>query len=91
MGVSKNRGTPKWMVYNWKTLSKWMIWGYHYFWKPPYGLRNVTRLCRKIAPTMQLPSYRKNQLIKNIICLVPLKHVCMLVFVQSTKRSAFKT
>ena len=23
MGVSKNRGTPKWMVYNWKTLLKW--------------------------------------------------------------------
>ena len=28
MGVSQNRGTPKWMV--------WMIWGYHYFWKHPY-------------------------------------------------------
>ena len=27
MGVSKNRGTPKWMVYNWKTLLKWMILG----------------------------------------------------------------
>ena len=29
IGVSKNRGTPKWMVYNGKlkTLSKWMIWG----------------------------------------------------------------
>ena len=29
MGGSKNRGTPKWMVYNgkpWKTLSKWIIW-----------------------------------------------------------------
>ena len=31
MGVSNNRGTPKWMVYNGKTLLKWMIWGYHYF------------------------------------------------------------
>ena len=20
----------------WKTLLKWMIWGYHHFWKPPY-------------------------------------------------------
>ena len=30
--LSKNSGTPKWMVYNeWKTLLKWMIWGYHYF------------------------------------------------------------
>ncbi len=27
MGVSKNRGTPK-----------WLIWGYHYFWKHPYQL-----------------------------------------------------
>ena len=35
--VSKNRGTPKWMVYNGKTLLKWMIWGAHpYIWKHPY-------------------------------------------------------
>ena len=27
IGVSKNSGTPKWMVYNGKTLLKWMIWG----------------------------------------------------------------
>jgi len=27
MGVSKNSGTPKWMVYYGKTLLKWMIWG----------------------------------------------------------------
>ncbi len=36
MGVSKNKGTPKWMIYNgkpWKTLLKWMIWGFSpYFW-----------------------------------------------------------
>ncbi len=41
MGVSKNRGTPKWMVYNimenWTPLLKWMIWGYPYFWKHPHG------------------------------------------------------
>ena len=24
----------------WKTLLKWMIWGYHYFRKPPYTLNN---------------------------------------------------
>ena len=35
LGVSENRGTPKWMVKRWKTLSKWMIWGYHYFRKHP--------------------------------------------------------
>ena len=37
IGVSKNRGTPKWMVYNGKTLLKWMIWGYHHFRKHPHG------------------------------------------------------
>ncbi len=27
---------PKWMVYNGsKPRLKWMIWGYHYFWKHP--------------------------------------------------------
>ena len=37
MGVSKNRGTPKWMVYFMENpMNKWMIWGYHYFWKHPY-------------------------------------------------------
>ena len=36
MGVSKNRGTPKWMVYNGKPYKKGMIWAYHYFWKRPY-------------------------------------------------------
>ena len=26
----------------WKTLLlKWMIWGYHYFWKPPYRWRSI--------------------------------------------------
>ena len=38
MGVSKNNGTPKWMVYNGKPY-KWMIWGHHYFWKHPYRER----------------------------------------------------
>ena len=36
MGLSKNRGTPKWMDgwwKSWKSLLKLMIWGYHYFWK----------------------------------------------------------
>ena len=31
MGVSKNKGTPKWMLYNGKNPIKWMIWGYPYF------------------------------------------------------------
>ena len=40
----KNNATPKssisiWMVYSGRpgTLLKWMIWGYPYFWKHPYG------------------------------------------------------
>jgi len=33
--VSRNSGIPKWMVYNGKPYLKWMIWGYHYFWKHP--------------------------------------------------------
>ena len=37
MGVSKNNGTPKWMVYVMENpMNKWMIWGYPYFWKQPY-------------------------------------------------------
>ena len=41
VGVSKNSGTPKWMVYKFikenpiKMELKWMIWRYHYFWKHP--------------------------------------------------------
>ena len=37
MGVSKNRGTSKWMVYNGKPYSIEMFWGYPYFWKHPYN------------------------------------------------------
>ena len=29
-------GYPKWIVYNGKSIYKWMIWGYPYFRKPPY-------------------------------------------------------
>ena len=36
MGVSKNRGTPKWMVFNGKSYKNGMIWGYHYFRKHPH-------------------------------------------------------
>ena len=38
MGVSKNKGgPPKWMVKIMENpMNKWMIWGYHYFWKHPY-------------------------------------------------------
>ena len=36
MGVSKNGGTPKWMVYNGKPYYNGMIWGYHHFRKHPH-------------------------------------------------------
>ena len=39
LGVSKNRGIlpPKWMVKIMENpMNKWMIWGYHYFWKHPF-------------------------------------------------------
>ena len=33
---TKNRGTPKWMVYNGKPYQNGWFGGYHYFWKHPY-------------------------------------------------------
>ena len=48
--------SPKWMVYNGKTLLKWVIWGYHHFRKPLFygpvriSNRNVSaglERCRK--------------------------------------------
>ena len=33
----KNRDTPKWMIYNGKTLLKWVFWGYHHLRKDPYN------------------------------------------------------
>ena len=40
VGVSKNSGTPKWMVIMEHPI-KWMIWGYHHFRKPPCGNRQA--------------------------------------------------
>ena len=38
MGVSI-RATPKWIVYNGKSIYKWMMkWGTPIFRKPPYGV-----------------------------------------------------
>ena len=34
-GFLSHGGPQKYMVYNGKSHSKWMIWGYHHFWKPP--------------------------------------------------------
>ena len=40
MGVSKNKGTPKWMVYKENPI-KMDDLGYHYFRKHPYALREL--------------------------------------------------
>ena len=47
MGVSKNKGTSKWLVYNgksMKTLLTWMIWGYPYLWKHPHHCNASPRI-----------------------------------------------
>ena len=52
MDVSKNRGTPKWMVCNGKPyINPWMIWGYHYFRKHPisFSLKLTASLPLKIG------------------------------------------
>ena len=41
MGASKNRGTPKWTIYNGNPLLNGMIWGYHHFRKPPYSIWGI--------------------------------------------------
>ena len=46
MDVPKNRGNyPKMDGLQWNTLLKWMIWGYHYFWKHPHGFDSVSNFC----------------------------------------------
>ena len=42
MGVSQNRGTPKWMVYNGKPFNKMDDLRVPYFWrKHPYDVQDV--------------------------------------------------
>ena len=64
LGVSKNSGTPKWMIYNGNPLFKWMIWGEnmgktHHLRKHPVGppetfksnhLRNLSILVGEEIP-----------------------------------------
>ena len=66
MGVSKNKGTPKWMVKIMENpMNKWMIWGYPYFWKHPYWFSSLINVCfqdglpqektpQKVAPAIQV-------------------------------------
>ena len=55
MDVSKNRveKTQNGWFISWKTLLKWMIWGYHYFWKHPYLAK-----WNNISPTWIFPEIR---------------------------------
>ena len=46
VGVSKNRGTPKWMVYNGKPPLKWMLWRYPNFRKHPCHFHST---CWKVS------------------------------------------
>ena len=55
MGVSKNRGTPKWMAYNGKPLLKWMIWGYHFF----FGNTQMHSAIELQSPTWNAHFYHK--------------------------------
>ena len=43
IGVEKSQN--EWFI-SWKTLLKWMIWGYHYFWKHPYILFYVSQITK---------------------------------------------
>ena len=69
MGISKNRGSPKWMVYDGKALLKWMIWGYHYFWKHPHQesekLQNIG--CSWVAFNIPGYSVSNNDMIEQSI------------------------
>ena len=40
LGVSKNSGTPKWMVYRENPIRIDDL-GYHYFWKHPFGFLKI--------------------------------------------------
>ena len=41
MGVSKNNGTPKWMVYRGKLFLKWMIWGFSHIFGNTHILKTI--------------------------------------------------
>ena len=72
MGVSKNRGTPKWMVYKGKTLLELMIWGYPYFWKHPIY---------SISPS-PIPSFHKKDAIQPSLQLGDSKPFSYMTFTQ---------
>ena len=54
LGVSINRGTPKWMVYKGKFVYKWMICGYPFFRKAPNIEIGATKLRHNSSPVWTL-------------------------------------
>ena len=48
----------------WKSLHKWMIWGYHYFWKHPYAgqLGNLTVTKAPLDPSSTAGAFIKELL-----------------------------
>ena len=70
VGVSKNRGTPKWMVLNGKPyLNGWFLGKTHYFGKHPCGWLNsfamVVHCFRSIGPSLKFWLALAAQLIFN--------------------------
>ena len=66
VGVSKYRGIPKWIGLQWKTLLKWMIWGYHYFWKHPFGGDQTMQICMIILKDSMLAHWIRVGKIKGV-------------------------
>ena len=81
MGVSKNSGTPK-----------WMIWGYHYFRKHPYKTRPCAHSQKKRG-FFVYKYFVKSTNLKNIIWLVveptPLKNMLVKMGSSSPNRGEF--
>ena len=89
MGVSKNSGTPKWMVYTGQTLLKWMIMGgYHNFRNHPYTSNRIQQTKANHEPPMAMatPKYKASNGFINqagIKCYYP-KHSMYYVYLTST-------
>ena len=64
MGVSKNSGTPKWMVYNGKSYQNGWFGGTPNFWKHPYGDKNKPHLQAFWIPIITVVS-RKEEFMKS--------------------------
>ena len=62
-GCFQKWGYPKIDGLQWKTLSKWMIWGYPYFWKHPYDYITITIVVdMSFTPSVRINLYTINVL-----------------------------